>query len=91
MCPQRECHAQLQREDAAQVTAARVRYSGRCHSAFLRTSASAWAAVHMSRKRVYSGVRPRRTMSGARKSPTTRRAISACQTWKRLRLQVLAT
>lgn len=63
---------------AAHVTTPRARYSGASHSRPASTSASTSAARSTSAASLYSGAKPKRSMSGARTSPMTPRAISAC-------------
>jgi tryptophan 2,3-dioxygenase len=62
------------------VTSARVWKSGLCHVFVASTSRSTSTASHTSTCRTYRGVKPKRSRSGARKSPMTPRAISACIT-----------
>lgn len=74
----RPVRAGVRAVDAPQVTARRRRCSGRSHSRPSSTATSAATASQTSTKRVYSGVKPKRRTSGARKSPVTPRAIRAC-------------
>ena len=62
----------------AHVTAARWLNRASRHSPPCSTCARCSTASHTSTKRVYSGVKPKRSRSGARKSPITPRAMSAC-------------
>lgn len=61
-----------------QVTKALRRYSARSHRRSCITSFSFCTASQTSTWRTYSGAKPNRNMSGARKSPTTPNRISAC-------------
>ena len=61
-----------------QVTAARAWYSGLSHSLPVITSSITSQARRTSTSSMKSGVKPKRMMSGARKSPMTPRAIRAC-------------
>ena len=62
----------------AHVTAARSLKRASRHSPRSSTCFRCSTASHTSAKLVYSGVKPKRAMSGARKSPITPLAISAC-------------
>src|SRR5438552_5082192 len=63
---------------AGHVTAALLRYSGASQRLLAMTSSIMSTAARTSDSPMYSGVKPKRIMSGARKSPITPRAISAC-------------